>query len=320
MKMRKYPFLLTAGFCVLLLSCKETRTAQPSPDWKIAYNVLEDPATDNYEVYVMNTDGSGKTNITRHPDVAWVYYAWKDKLYFLSDRDTCKRCYFLYEMDADGNGSRKVTELQMEDSWMGSRLNGREMVVAGRTPDGLRYQLFLIDTGTGDFQQLTHDTAAMHRDPVFTPGGHQIVFAYREDRHDSSRHEELWIMEADGKKPRRLTFYPANDKTSGLHEYHAGPPRWNPAGEYFTYQSKQQGKYSLFAASPDGKQRFKLTDLPQNEGWHDWSPDGRWLALDLYDDDWAASEIFLLEWRNKKLKQLTDSEKLEQAPVFVETK
>lgn len=77
---------------ILCFSCGE----KPDPiPWKIAYNVCEDSETDNYEVYIMNMDGSGKKNITNHPDVAWVYYAWKDKLYFISDRDTCHRCFFI---------------------------------------------------------------------------------------------------------------------------------------------------------------------------------------------------------------------------------
>ena len=315
---RKYPLLLSTGFCVFLLSCRETRNDQPIPDWKIAYNVLEDSASDNYEIYVMGKDGSGKTNISCSPDSSWVYYAWKDKLYFLSDRDTCERCFFLYEMDAAGMGVRKVTDLQMEDSWMGSRLNGKEMVVSGRTNDGLRYQLFLIDIGTGDFQQLTHDTAAMHRDPVFTPDGHHIVFVYRKNRDNPNQHEELWIMESDGKHPRQLTFYPSRDTSASRQAYHTGPPRWNPVERYFSYPSRQQGKYSIFAVSPDGKQRFKVTECSKDCTWHDWSPDGRWLALDMADTERTGYDIYLMDWETGVLKQLTDSAKPEYAPVFVE--
>lgn len=313
------------GFCwiffgislagILCFSCGE----KPDPiPWKIAYNVCEDSETDNYEVYIMNMDGSGKKNITNHPDVAWVYYAWKDKLYFISDRDTCHRCFFLYEMNSNGEGVRKVTSLQLEDSWMGSRLNGKEMVIAGRHGDELRYQLFLIDTHTGDFQQLTYDTAALHRDPAFTPDGQQIVFAYKKDRRNHDEREELWIMDVDGKNRRQLTHYPPADTTAQWYSYHAGPPRWHPGEDYFSYQSKQQGKYSLFAVTPDGKALGRLTDLTQNEGWHDWSPDGQWLAVELFDDAQTHFDIYLLNWKSRELKRLTDSDQYEQAPVFVE--
>ncbi|MBK8491687.1 MAG: PD40 domain-containing protein [Saprospirales bacterium] len=294
-------------------------TEKPAPAaWKIAYNVWENTETDNYEVYIMNMDGSGKKNITNHPDVAWVYYAWKDKLYFVSDRDTCHRCYFLYEMDSEGNGVRKVTSLPVEDSWMGSRLDGKEMVITGRIGDELRYQLFLIDVQTGDFQQLTHDTTALHRDPVFTPDGRQIAFVYKANRRNRNTPEELWIMEADAKNPRQLTHYPAADTSAEWYAYHAGPPRWHPGEGYFSYQSKQKGKYSLFAVTPDGKQHLQLTDQTQNEGRHDWSPDGKWLAVELFDDAQTTFNIYLMNWQTRELKRLTDSAKYEQAPVFVE--
>jgi len=308
-------FLLLVAGGILFSACgKKADTTT----LKIAYNVWENKETDDYEVYVMNLDGSGKKNITNHPDVAWVYYAWEDKLYFISDRDTCHRCFFLYEMDSEGNGIRKITSLQLEDSWMGSRLNGKEMVISGRIGSEMRYQLFLIDIETGDFQQLTYDTTALHRDPVFTPDGRQVVFAYKKDRKDRSTHEELWIIEADGKNPRQLTHYPPSDTTAEWNAYHAGPPRWHPGEQFFSYQSKQAGKYSLFAVTPEGQSYPRLTPLMQNEGWHDWSPDGKWLAIELFDDAQTTFDIYLMNWKSGFLRQLTDSDQYEQAPVFVE--
>lgn len=316
--MRNYGlFLVLAGGLLFFQSSCKGDDSQA--ELLVAYNVLENADTDNYDIYVMNLDGSGKRNITNHPDVAWVYYAWKDKLYFLSDRDTCKRCYFLYEMDAEGNGLRKVTDIQLEDSWMGSRLNGKELVVDGRISPDVRHQLFLVDVATGDYQQLTHDTAALHRDPIFTPDGRHIIFAYKKNRRDRSLREELWIMEADGKYPEQLTQYPASDTTAGMFAYHAGPPRWNHAEGFASYPSKQRGKYSLYGIHINGgESSFRLTDFPQNEFWHDWSPDGKWLAVEMFPDENTPSDIYLVNWKNKELKQLTSSEGYEQAPVFVQ--
>ena len=313
MSMRALPHFWLAGLIPLLFlpACRE----EPEIPYRIAYNQLEDPASNNCDIYVMNLDGGGKRNITNHPDIAWVCYAWKDKLYFISDRDTCARCYFLYEMDADGNGVRKVTDLQMEDSRMGSRLNGREMVIAGRIGDELRYQLFLIDVTTGDFHQLTHDTAALHRDPAFTPDGREIAFVYQPDRRNP--YGELRIIDADGRNSRQLDHSPTGQSVAEDRAYRPGPPRWCPAEEAFSYPSKQKGKYSLFAVKPDGSQPWKLTSISQNEGRHHWSPDGKWLAVELFDDAQTTYDIYLLNWKTQELLQLTDSPRYEQAPVFV---
>jgi TolB protein len=90
---------------LLFITCSQNKNYEPEKlsDLKIAYNVLEDAETDNYEIYVMNIDGSDEKNISNWEGVDWVYYAYADKLYFVSDRDTTHRMYFLYEMNADGN-------------------------------------------------------------------------------------------------------------------------------------------------------------------------------------------------------------------------
>lgn len=306
--------LVVAG----LIGCSTQRTALPPANWRIAYNVLVSSETDDYDVFVMQPDGSDKQNITHHPDVAWTYYAWKDRLFFISDRDTCRRCYFLYETDAAGRDPRKVTDLQLEDSWMSSRHDGRELVVTGRLGQAVRMQLFLVDTQTGAYRQLTRDTAAMYRDPLFSPDGKQIVYAYKPDRRDRSKHEELYSMNADGSSPRQLTHYPAQDTTAKWYQYHAGPPRWNRKENFISYQSFQRGKYSLFAITPDGNRQWKLLDNEFNEGWHDWSPDGRWLFVETFDTAQTQFHIHRIDRKTGVLLRLTDTEKLyQQAPVII---
>lgn len=56
----------------------------------------------------------------------------------------------------------------------------------------------------------------------------------------------------------------------------------------------------------------------QNEGWHDWSPDGRWLAVELFDDEQTQFHIGLMDGGTKEMKILTDTAyPYQQAPVFV---
>ncbi|MBK8142359.1 MAG: hypothetical protein IPK57_16245 [Chitinophagaceae bacterium] len=131
-------------FLYILFTAIQYTAAQTQ--YKILYNVLEDREKDNYEIYSMNMDGSDKKNITNTPGVEWVYYAYKDRVYYISDKDTCHRCYFLYEMDAEGNNKRKVTSLQVEDSWMSRYDNatGNYLLVMGRIGRVVRNQLFRL--------------------------------------------------------------------------------------------------------------------------------------------------------------------------------
>lgn len=296
--------------------------AAQNASWKIAFNVLQDRKTDDYEVYTMDVDGKGFKNVTNHKDVAWTYYSIPGKLLFVSDRAACRRCYFLYESDTDGGNVRKVTNLQLEDSWMGSRNNGKELIVAGRIDTRVRYQLFLVDRESGQYRQLTNETESAFRDPVFSPDGKRIAYVYKKKRLDRTEIEELYIMNADGTAKRKLTAYPSADPLAKDPGYKVGPPHWNAKYNFITYQSNQAGKQSIYAVTPDGRKQWKLTDSKIDEGWHDWSPDGEWLAFDSRDDASGRYDIMLMNYKSKEVKKLTGDSglKYHQSPVFVSSR
>ncbi|NEU09180.1 hypothetical protein GZH53_12710 [Flavihumibacter sp. R14] len=286
----------------------------------IAYNIAvkDSSGKSNYEIFTMNLDGSNPQNITKNADVAWTYRAYKKDLYFVSDRDTCRRCYFLYKTDVSGNEVRKISELQLEDSWMDTRNNGKEIIVTGRIGKDIRHQLFIINSETGSFRQLTNDTIASYRDPAFSPDGKQIAFVYRKNKRDKTMNDELFVMDADGTNPRQLTNYPADDSNKNNNGYKAGATHWHPSGDFITYISMQNGRHNIFAVSPDGKKQWRLTANDYSEGWHDWSADGKWLTFDMANQDESQYHIMLMNWQTKEVRQLTDAKyKYQQSPVFV---
>lgn len=292
--------------------------AQPR-ELKIAFNVLEDQKSDNYEVYLMAIDGTRVENITKHKDVAWTYHALSDRLLFVSDRDACRRCYYLYESLPDGSNVKKLTGLRLEDSWMSSRNADTQLVVAGRIDTRVRYQLFLVDLPSGNYRQITNEPRAAFRDPVFSPDGKQIAYVYKKDRTDRAEIEELYVMNVDGTKKKKLTTYLANDPLAKDPGYKVGPPQWNSKYGFISYQSNQAGGQGIYAVSPDGKKNRKLVETEMDAGWHDWSPDGEWLVFDSRDSETGRYDLWLYENKTKALKKLTgaSSFKYHQSPVFL---
>jgi TolB protein len=284
----------------------------------IAYNVLFDSENDNYEVFTMNMDGSEKRNITNLSGVEWTYYSFKDKLYFISDKDTCQRCaYYLYETNYQGINPKKVSDIQLADSWMSSRKNGSEFIV---TPSSKIDSTFYIIDFKGNLIQKLETGLPKLSDPLFVKEGEQVVFrgGTKKSKREEGYEEELYLINVDGSGLVQLSHYPEADTTAPWYAYKAGPPHLHPTDNFISYASYQNGKYSLYAVTLNGQKQWKLTDNKLWEVYHDWSPDGLWLATDLSNAEQTQFAIGLMNWKTKEMKILTDTSfHYQQSPIFI---
>ena len=298
-------------FTILIVNCSRYNNPELKKlPFKLAYNVMVDENTADYEIFIMNLDGSEKQNITNSPAVDWIYYSYNGKIYFISDRDTTPKLFFLYQMNMDGSNIKRITNFPVENSWITSRNNGQELVVSS-SKDSARYELYLIDSEGNELKRLTKN-AYYDNDPCFSPDGKQIIFRSRRPWVD-----ELWIMDDNGENVRQLTHYPVKDSTAGDFHYHAGPPFWEPNRNVITFMSYQNFNYDIFEMNPDGTDLKPLISGPFNEGWHSWSSDGQYMAYDGTNIN-GNYDIYLLEYKSQKIHRLTHDEQFEQAPIFVD--
>ncbi len=320
MAIRSLPLLIA----LVLVACGENpvpvEEAPADTDLRIAFNVFTNSPEDNYEVFVMDLDGKNRRNITNTPGVDWVYVAYGDRIVFLSDRDTCHRCYLLYEMDADGNNVRRISDHRLQDSWMAARAEGSEFIV---DPKGINDTAFFRMDATGKLLDTLYHGMAYANDPCFSPDGKQVVFrgANVTFKQGQGYRDELYIINTDGTGRRQLTQYPVSDTTAEWWAYHAGPPFWEPNSDRISYCSKRKGNLSIFSIKPDGTGEEQLTPDGFDEDWHAWSADGNWLVYSgtpvVSDEERPVFDIFLMDLRTKQAKQLTTDTLTEQAPVFV---
>src|SRR5512145_404215 len=88
---------------------------------------------------------------------------------------------------------------------------------------------------------------------------------------------DIWIVDADGSRPTRLTTHPASDRS----------PRFSPDGARIAFASNRDGDFEIFVMSARGGDA--ATQLTFNEGDADripsWTADGTEIV---YDKNFAA--------------------------------
>lgn len=232
-------------------------------DTKIAFVSNRDG---NQELYGINYDGSGETNLTNNPAndrrAAWSSDA--SQIAFESDENGL---WQIWVMDADGGGRRLLVDTAGAEG-------------AAWTPDGAYVgfsdgaDVFVVRSdGTGLAPLL--EGATVDRDVAWSRDGTKIAW---------SSDGDIWAADADGGDA-----FPVAD-TGGVDVH----PVWSPDGQWILFRSGDD----VHKVLADGLSLFvNLTSTDSAASWNGhWSPDGsriaysRWAsgaAIDIYTMDAA---------------------------------
>jgi TolB protein len=172
------------------------------------------------DVFVVNADGSGRTNLTNNPgfdtDADWSPDG--RKILFTSDRDGGIN---IYVMNADGSDVTRLTF----DGPLGENAgpdwspNGKRIVFARRYPGHPRFEIYVMNADGSDPTRLTFNNA-LDATPAWSPNGKEIVF----HSNRSSPRPQLYVMNADGTDQRALPATPGRNQWANWGNGHAPNP------------------------------------------------------------------------------------------------
>lgn len=160
------------------------------------------------QIYLMNADGSDQTNLS-HNEFVEEHPFWSadgKRILFVSNRDTGPSNLDIWSMAADGSDARRIAATPQVETYASWSPDGSRIVCRRMLSENDWAVIVMNADGTND-----HDIApspGVDAWPVWTPDGKRIVFA--SDR--SGKSCDLWIVDASGGEPRRLTFDDERDE------------------------------------------------------------------------------------------------------------
>jgi Tol biopolymer transport system component len=113
---------------------------------------------------------------------------------------------------------------------------------------------------------------------------------------------EIYVMDADGGNPTRITEDPATDVD----------PAISPNGRDIVFTSNRTGNNDIFIVGSNGGPAVNLTDHPSNDGWARWSPDGRQIVFHSNRD--GNFEIYVMDADGRSPIRLTNYAGVDQFP------
>src|SRR5690625_611143 len=219
------------------------------------------------DVWIFDTETGETENITQNPaqDIFPMYY--KDKVYFMSDRN---RIMNLFEYDTQSGETRKVTHFDTYDCKfpsLGDQAiafeNGGYIYIYDLEKDEVEKVNVQLaeDLSSGRNKQV--DASKFISRYALSPDGKRAVFGARGD---------IFTIPEKSGVTRNLT------QSSNAHDRN---PHWSPDGKWIAYISDQSGEDELYIQAQDGSTPPKA--LTEGGGSYKfqpiWSPDSKYILL-----------------------------------------
>ncbi|MCK4427072.1 MAG: PD40 domain-containing protein [candidate division Zixibacteria bacterium] len=267
--------------------------AEPSILTKI---VFKSDRSGNWDIWVMNSDGSNQTQLTidQAADFAPAFSPDGSKIVFVSERGGNGD---IWVMNSDGSNPVQLTTDPADDDAPAFSPDGNKIVFESKRSGN--YDIWLMNLDGSDKTQLTTDSADEWF-PTFSPEGNKIAFTSTR-----SGEGDIYLMNIDGSSQTRLStkqtygewfpnfspdgtkivftavsstlwldIYVINiDGTNETRLTYGGDnmdANFSPDGTKMAFASSRSGNYDIWVMSASGDDEVQLTTHPDKDMAPDW--------------------------------------------------
>lgn len=242
----------------------------------------------NYEIYIMNADGSNIINITNTPDYDEVMPAVSPDghtVVFMKAKHYDFASNELWAADADGSNVRQLTHNSSADGHADFAPDSRHIVYVSWR-DG-NEELYIMNIENGEDRRITFNNAS-DNDPDWSPDGAYISFKSTRAYTDSSEADfldiryEIFEMDTAGNNAVQLT----NDSLSD-HD-----PDYSPDGNDIAFLRVFEDNTNDVCIMERNGNNIKNLSVTGDNWYTSFSPDGQYIAFCSTRDE--SADIYIM--------------------------
>jgi Tol biopolymer transport system component len=203
----------------------------------------------DFEVYVMDRDGTGTTKLTSTTDNA-SHPTWSPS----GTSIAYTRGSDIWVMNADGSNARRISDPLVDESEPAWAPDGSWIAYVRRAPGTASREIWLMRPDGSERHVLLPQTGRS-TGPAWSPDSTRIAFSSNEE---GGRLFEIYTVGVDGKGLRTVVPTTADNFE----------PSWSPDGSKIAYQ--EDG--AIYTVELSGGEVEKLTDQDDNDSSPVWNP------------------------------------------------
>src|SRR3989441_866807 len=267
-----------------------------------------------FDIFVMNADGSGVTQLTNTTDQdVDAFWSPNGQRIAFNRFDNTFSTLQIVVMNADGSGVTRLISDAFATAWSP---DGKRIAFASNRRGG--DEVFVMNADGSGVTQLTNNDFVRDLPTVWSPNGKQIAFQSTRDGD-----EEIFIMNADGTDQTQLTFNQGvfdavPGWTAGRRDEATGgrclsPPTglkswWPGDGDVGDLIGGNHGigTFNVYVMTPRGAEQTQLTDAPGYSARPSWSHDGRRITFTACRPTDLSCEVYVMNADGSGQTKLTN--------------